>query len=196
MDDPKNFLNKYQLDGEKLKVFTLPSPILKKVAVNVEDFNDELRNLVKNMLYTMYMAPGIGLAAPQIGVSKRIFVIDIDFEKEEITKADGSIENQLSSFNPKVFINPKIKEKKGVIDYEEGCLSVPGIYEKVKRAEEIEVEYFDMFGNQKLIKATNMLSVCIQHENDHLDGIVFLERLSLLKRNLLTKKYKKLHGSK
>ncbi|MCO4793802.1 MAG: peptide deformylase [Bacteriovoracaceae bacterium] len=191
METAENFLENYQLEGDSLKIFTWPSAVLKEVAGPVESFDDELRETIKNMLFTMYSAPGIGLAAPQIGLSKRIFVMDIDFDREEVTKADGESEFRLSNFNPRVFINPVISQKEGEVLYEEGCLSVPGIYEEVKRAESIVVDYFDAFGNPQQLEASEILSICIQHENDHLDGVVFLERLSMIKRNFLTKKYMK-----
>lgn len=181
----------YSPSGETLKVFTYPSPVLKKVAEPVTDFNDELKALCKNMLFTMYQAPGIGLAAPQVGVSKRLFVMDIDYNREKVTRADGTSDYELNNFNPLIFINPVIENKKGEILYQEGCLSVPGIYEDVKRAETVSVKFQDWDGNHHEINADQLLSVCVQHENDHLDGIVFLERLSLLKKNLLTKKYLK-----
>lgn len=191
MNTPVDFLESYKLEGEKLKVITYPAPVLKKKSVLVENFDPALKKLVKDMLFTMYLAPGIGLAAPQVGESLRVFVMDIDYKREKVTAADGKITSNLSKFNPMVFINPIIKKKKGEILYEEGCLSVPGVYEKVKRAEEIIVEYQDLNGESKTLEAHSTLSVCIQHENDHLDGIVFLERLSLMKRKLLTKKYLK-----
>lgn len=181
----------YTPKGESLKVFTYPSPILKKVADPVTKFDDGLRELCLNMLHTMYQAPGIGLAAPQVGESLRLFVMDIDFNREKVTRADGTMEYELSGFNPMVFINPVIENKAGEILYQEGCLSVPGIYEEVKRAETISVKFQDWTGAHHEIHADELLSVCIQHENDHLDGIVFLERLSLIKKNLLMKKYLK-----
>lgn len=186
-----NFLENYKLEGEKLQIFTYPAPILKKVAKPVVDFNDELHLLIKNMLFTMYHAPGIGLAAPQVGVSQRLFVLDIWYDREKITHADGTEEFRLSEFNPMVFINPVFKNKSGEIIHEEGCLSVPGIYEDVKRAELVTVEFQDMFGDRHEIEADELLSVCLQHENDHLDGIVFIERLSFLKKQLLEKKFLK-----
>ncbi|AYF45999.1 MULTISPECIES: peptide deformylase [Halobacteriovorax] len=191
MNTTEEFLKDYTLEGEKLEIFTYPAPILKKVAEPVTEFNDSLKKLAKDMLYTMYHAPGIGLAAPQIGVSDRIFVMDIDFERKEVTRADGTRDYDISNFNPRIFINPKIEKTAGDIVYEEGCLSVPGIYEEVKRAEAIKVTYQDLDGNEQILEADGLLSVCIQHENDHLDGIVFLERLSTLKRNFLTKRYMK-----
>jgi len=144
----------------------------------------------------MYNAPGIGLAAPQVGVSKRLFVLDIWFEREKITHADGSEEYRLSDFNPMVFINPVFKNKSGEVIHEEGCLSVPGIYENVKRAEFVTVEFCDLQGNELLLEADELLSICLQHENDHLDGIVFIERLSLIKRQLLEKKFLKTQKKK
>lgn len=181
----------YSLEGEELKIFTFPAPVLKKVAVPVTQFNQELKDLVRDMLFTMYHAPGIGLAAPQVGHSIRLFVMDIDFEREKVLDANGNTEWKLSNFNPRVFINPVFKNKQGEILYEEGCLSVPGIYEEVKRAEHVVVEYQDVSGNKHVLEAEGTLAVCLQHENDHLDGIVFLERLSMLKRQFLTKKFLK-----
>ena len=112
-------------------------------------------------------------------------------EREEITRPDGTKEYRPHGFNPRVFINPVIKPIQGQIVHEEGCLSVPGVYEEVKRTEEIEVEYQDINGEKQILKTDGLLSVCIQHENDHLNGVVFLERLSQLKRSFLTKKYLK-----
>lgn len=186
-----NILENYKLEGELLQIQTYPAPVLKKVALPVTEFNEELELLCKNMLFTMYKAPGIGLAAPQVGQSIRLFVMDIEYDREEITKADDSVEYKLSNFNPMIFINPVIKNTQGETLYEEGCLSVPGIYEEVKRFETITVDYQDIRGNHHSIDADELLSICIQHENDHLEGIVFLERLSMLKQNLLKKKFLK-----
>lgn len=179
----------YKLEGEELKIHTYPDPVLTKVAEEVVDFNEDLKTLCKNMLFTMYHAPGIGLAAPQIGLSKRIFVIDVDFDREETSEDSGEFE--LSNFQPKVFINPVIKEKDGEIVYQEGCLSLPGVFEDVKRFEKVVVEYQDTDGNKNEMNAEDLLSICIQHENDHLDGIVFLDRLSVLKKNFFKKKLTK-----
>jgi peptide deformylase len=187
----KTFLDNYKLEGQTLEIFTYPAPVLKKIAGPVTEFNEELHTLAKNMLFTMYHAPGIGLAAPQVGVSIRMFVLDIWFEREKITLADGSEEFRLSDFQPMVVINPVFKNKKGEVIHEEGCLSVPGIYEDVKRAELVTMEYQDLHGNSHELEADELLSICLQHENDHLDGIVFIERLSLLKRQLLEKKFLK-----
>ncbi|RLA65051.1 MAG: peptide deformylase [Epsilonproteobacteria bacterium] len=186
-----NFLEDYQLAGNEIEIFKYPNPVLKKVADPVTEFNDELRSLVKDMLYTMYQAPGLGLAAPQVGKSLRFFVMDTDYLREEISDAQGNESYKLSEFNPKVIINPLFKDHEGQILYEEGCLSIPGIFENVKRAEKVTVEYQDMWGKKHTELAEGVFSVCLQHENDHLDGIVFLERLSLLKKNFLRKKFLK-----
>lgn len=197
----ENSLENYKLEGTKLKIHTYPDPVLKKIAVPVEadEFNDELKELCYNMLFTMYHAPGIGLAAPQIGISKRIFVMDIDYEREEKELADGETTYELSGFKPMIFINPVISDKEGEITYQEGCLSLPGVFEDVKRFEKCKVNFQDVEGNHHAIEAEELRSICIQHENDHLDGKVFIERLSMLKRNFyskkLTKEKKKLQQS-
>lgn len=181
----------YLPQSDTLEVFKYPSPVLKKIATAVENFDQDLKDLIFKMLNTMYQAPGIGLAAPQVGVSKRLFVMDINYDREKITKADGTSDYILKNLKPLIFINPIIKDKEGEILYQEGCLSVPGIYEDVKRFESISISFQDWDGNHHTGEAKDLLSVCIQHENDHLDGVIFLERLSLLKKNLLTKKYLK-----
>ena len=184
----EKLLENYVLEGELLNIHTYPDPVLQQVAeeVNDSEFNEDLKTLCKNMLYTMYNAPGIGLAAPQVGISKRIFVIDVDYNREETS--EDSVEYNLSDFNPMIFINPVIKEKIGNTTYQEGCLSLPGIYEDVKRAEDIIVEYQDTDGNKHQLEAKELLSICIQHENDHLNGVVFIDRLSALKKNFFKKK--------
>jgi peptide deformylase len=181
----------YSLEGELLNVLKYPSPILKRVADPVTEFNSEISKLVQNILFTMYKAPGIGLAAPQVGSSKRIFCIDTDFDRERVTDSSGKDSFRYSNFNPMVLINPVITEKDGEILYQEGCLSFPGIFEDVKRAERITVEYQDTEGKVNKFFAEGVKAICIQHELDHLDGIVFIERLSQLKRTFLLKKFKK-----
>lgn len=181
-------IENYELKGEKLPILTYPDPILTKVAVPVTTFDKELEKLVEDMLFTMYHAPGIGLAAPQIGKSIRLFVMDVDFDREEVTTASGKTEMRYSNFNPRVLINPVIKGSGDKILYEEGCLSVPGVYEEVKRFEHITVDYQDLQGNKQTMEADELLAICLQHENDHLDGIVFIERLSNLKKQFYKKK--------
>lgn len=181
-------IENYKLEGEKLPIFTYPEPVLSKKAVPVTDFTPDLAKLVKNMLFTMYHAPGIGLAAPQVGESIRLFVLDVDYERETITNSAGNEEVRLSDFNPLVLINPVITGTSGTTTYEEGCLSVPGVYEEVKRHKSVHVRYQDLDGNFHELETDDMLAICIQHENDHLDGIVFIERLSNLKKNFYKKK--------
>jgi peptide deformylase len=184
-------LDDYHLKGELLEIFTYPSQVLKTKALEVSTFDDELKSLCHNMLYTMYKAPGIGLAAPQVGVSKRIFVIDTEFSREKVLTSEGNEEFQLNNLKPLVFINPILKNNQGSVIHQEGCLSFPGLYENVKRSESLVVEYQDINGNKNELEVSGLLSICIQHENDHLDGIVFLDRLSLLKKNMLSKKFLK-----
>lgn len=184
-------INNYKLEGVKLKILTYPDPILAQTATPVTEFNQELNELVKNMLFTMYHAPGIGLAAPQVGVSKRIFVLDVNYDRELITNSAGKEDARFSNFNPMIFINPKITGTSGTTTYEEGCLSVPGVYEEVKRYKTIHVQYQNIHGEMLELEADDLLSICIQHENDHLDGLVFIERLSNLKKNFYKKKMQK-----
>lgn len=181
-------LEKYELKGTELPIVTYPEPVLSQVAQPVDKFDKNLEHLVKDMLFTMYHAPGIGLAAPQVGKSIRLFVLDVDYDRETITNAAGKEEFRLSNFHPMVFINPVITGTSGTTVFEEGCLSVPGVYEEVKRYKSIHVKYQDLKGDFHELEADDMLSICIQHENDHLDGIVFIERLSNLKKQFYKKK--------
>lgn len=191
MNNTTDLLENYTLEGEQLKIHTFPSSCLKKKAVEVTEFDDQLRELCKNMLYTMYKAPGIGLAAPQIGQSIRMFVMDTEYSRENISEDEDNPKYILDNFSPLVIINPIIKVSGDDIIYEEGCLSLPGVYEEVKRADHVSLEYYDMNGKKQNMEATELKAICIQHENDHLDGIVFIQRLSLLKKNLITKKLTK-----
>lgn len=181
-------LDNYTLEGELLKIYTYPDKILSQVATPVESFDRELEVLVKNMIYTMYKSPGIGLAAPQVGVGKRLFVMDVDYDREEVTAADGSKKWEYDNLKPMVLINPEFVDKKGKTTYQEGCLSLPGVYEDVVRSEEVKVKYQDIHGNTHEMDADGLLAICLQHENDHLDGKVFIERLSALKLNFYKKK--------
>lgn len=187
-------LENYTLKGEELPIVTYPDPVLSKKALEVTDFGPELEKLVENMLFTMYHAPGIGLAAPQVGRSIRLFVLDVEYDREEITNAKGEEDYRLSNFKPMVFINPVITGTQGTTTYEEGCLSVPGVYEEVKRHKAVHVKFQDMKGNFHEVEADDMLAICIQHENDHLDGVVFIERLSNLKKQFYKKKMAKEKG--
>jgi len=158
-----------------LNILTLPDKRLKTVAKPVEKFDAELKKFIKDMFATMYDAPGIGLAATQVDVHKQVVVIDVSEDKDQ----------------PLCLINPKIIEKEGQQIHEEGCLSVPNIYAKVKRASSIVVEAQDESGNAISIEADELLAVCIQHELDHLKGIVFLDHLSTIKRKMALKKLAK-----
>ena len=182
------FKNSFCLDDlgvKPLRVLTYPSPALKRMSNNVDVFDDKLGEFVNEMIRTMYLSRGIGLAAPQVGKNIRIFISDTDFEFDEEN------ENIVLNANPIVFINPKIIKKKGETIYEEGCLSFPGIYEKVKRFEKITIEYQDLDGAAHELEAEGLKSICLQHELDHLNGIVFIEKLSPLKQSLLKKKFLK-----
>ena len=178
------------IGGQIMPILTYPDPILKKVAEPVQHFDGELRELCQNMVRTMYQSQGIGLAAPQVGTSQRIFVMDIGYERKKIIDPETRTKTiQCSGFNPHIFINPQIVEKEGEIVFREGCLSLPGVYQEVTRFEQIVVNYQDMDGEKKTWKAEGLFSICMQHENDHLDGVVFVERLSDLKKDFLLKKY-------
>jgi len=150
----------------KLRILEFPDPRLRKKATPVEVVDDALRGLVDDMFETMYEAPGIGLAATQVDVHKRLLIADISNEKTD----------------PYVLINPQLLEKDGLIVSEEGCLSVPGYYEEVERAEHIRVSFLNRDGEEVEMEAEGMLAVCIQHEIDHLDGKLFVDYLSEAKR--------------
>lgn len=158
-----------------LPILHYPDPRLRTVAKPVEQVDDSVRQMVKDMFETMYDAPGIGLAATQINHHQRIIVIDISESKNQ----------------PLCLINPEIIEKDGEIDWEEGCLSVPNYYECIKRANHIKVRALNEQGESFEIEADELLGVCIQHEIDHLDGILFVDHLSKLKQRRLKEKRKK-----
>jgi len=156
-------------------ILHFPDPRLRQVAAPVEAVDDKIRQLVDDMAETMYDAPGIGLAATQINVHKRVIVIDISPERGSLL----------------VLINPEIIDGEGQQTLEEGCLSVPGIYEKVTRSEKIKVRALDRDGKPFELEAEELLAVCIQHEIDHLDGKVFVDYLSPLKQQRIDKKLQK-----
>jgi peptide deformylase len=158
-----------------LEILHYPDERLRTRAEAVDRVDDQLRALVDDMFETMYQAPGIGLAATQVNVHKRILIIDISKNRDQ----------------PMVFINPEIVDKQGVEETDEGCLSVPGIYERVQRAERIRVRALDAQGKSFELEADGLLAVCIQHEMDHLDGKLFVDYLSQLKRQRIRKKLEK-----
>jgi peptide deformylase len=158
-----------------LKILQYPDPKLRTVAAPVDSVDDKIRQLVDDMFETMYAAPGIGLAATQVDVHKQVIVIDLSTEKNQ----------------PLCLINPELVETKGNEETEEGCLSVPGIYEKVQRAEHIRVRALNRDGKPFEMEADGLLAVCIQHEMDHLQGKVFVDYLSPLKQQRTIKKLQK-----
>ena len=159
-------------------ILTETNKILRTVSEPVKKVGEEERRLMDDMLETMYAAPGIGLAAIQIGIPKRIIVLDI-------SKGENKKE-------PMYFVNPVIKNKNSKkATYEEGCLSVPDQFAEIERPNSCEVEYLDYEGNKKLLKASGLLATCIQHEMDHLEGILFIDYLSKLKKSMIIKKLSK-----
>jgi peptide deformylase len=158
-----------------LDILHFPDPRLRQRAQEVDQVDDELRRLIDDMFATMYQAPGIGLAASQVNVHKRVVVIDISQDQDQ----------------PQAFINPEILAKDGIEEMDEGCLSVPGVYERVQRAERIRVRALDRDGEAFELETGGLLAVCIQHEIDHLDGKLFVDYLSQLKRQRIRKKLEK-----
>ena len=157
----------------KLQIRWVPDPILKTKCAPVEDVDDTVRAFLDDMLETMYAAPGIGLAAPQVGLAKRMLVLDVSDDRSQ----------------PLKLINPEIIDVSDTdAVYEEGCLSVPEHYANVSRPDWVEVRYLDEHGNTCTVTADGLLATCVQHEIDHLDGIVFLDHLSSLKRNMILRK--------
>lgn len=163
-----------------LPIVIAPEPVLKQKALPVEKVDDEIRQLLEDMLDTMYNAHGIGLAANQIGVLKRLIVVDV-------AEREGHDRGQ-----PMKFINPEIISASAETStYQEGCLSLPQQYADVERPVEVQVRYLDENGKQQEIHATGLLATCIQHEIDHIDGILFVDHLSKLKRDMVMKKLEK-----
>lgn len=159
-------------------IIVIPDPRLKQRSEPIEAVTDEIRRLAEDMLETMYAAPGIGLAAVQIGVLKRLVVLDVSREGEEK--------------RPMVFINPEIVwASEETSTYEEGCLSIPEYYEEVERPARVRVRYLDLDGKQQEMEADGLLATCLQHEIDHLDGVLFIDHLSKLKRDRVMRKFTK-----
>lgn len=159
-------------------ILTAPDPRLREVSRPVEKVDDQLRALMDDMLETMYEAPGIGLAAIQIGEPLRVIVMDLAGEEEEPA--------------PRYFVNPEILDPSDDMNvHEEGCLSVPDFYEEVERPARCRVKFLDYDGNEQILEAEGMLATCIQHEMDHLEGVLFIDHLSRLKRDRILKKIKK-----
>ncbi len=161
-----------------LRILHYPDPILKQVCAPIDQIDDGLRTLARDMAETMYAAPGVGLAAPQIGISRRLIVLDCSSRDEA---------PELLSC-----VNPEIVEREGEAYEEEGCLSVPEYYARVSRSARVKVRYLDLEGNRVEREADGLLAIAFQHEIDHLDGILFIDHLSPLKRGLFRKKYQKI----
>ena len=161
-------------------IITAPDPRLKLVSEPLSEVGDEMRRLMDDMLETMYAAPGIGLAAVQIGEPKRIIVMDLAKEKDN------------EPHSPLFFVNPKLLwASPDLVTCEEGCLSVPDLYEEVERPSRVRVSFLDYFGKAQEIDADGMLAVCLQHEMDHLEGVLFIDHLSKLKRSIALRKLQK-----
>jgi len=163
-----------------LKILHYPDPVLSKKAEPITEFDDELMQLAEDMAETMYAAPGIGLAAPQVGVSKRLVIIDCAPKDES---------PQLM-----ILVNPEISEGEGECFEEEGCLSVPDYYASVHRNSRVTVRYQDLTGHAHQVDAEELLAIACQHEVDHLEGILFVDRLSPLKRSIFRKKWRKMEA--
>ncbi|MCX6111943.1 MAG: peptide deformylase [Proteobacteria bacterium] len=169
-----------------MEILVFPNNILRKIAEKWDIKSNTERNriskLIEDMKLTMYGSNGIGLAAPQVGISKRLFIIDVEqkVEKDEDGEVISRIPGELL-----VFINSRIIHKEGMVIYEEGCLSVPGVYEEVKRAEIITIEYYDENFEKKQMTAEGFLSVVVQHEYDHTEGKLFIDRLPVVRRTLV-----------
>ena len=160
------------------KILTAPDPVLRQVSQPVKEVDDDLRALMDDMLETMYDAPGIGLAAIQVGVPKRVIVMDLAREGE--------------APEPRYFVNPEIvNPAEETVPYEEGCLSVPEFYEEVERPQTCTVKYLDYDGQPQVLEADGLLAVCIQHEMDHLEGVLFIDHISRLKRERILRKLRK-----
>lgn len=171
-----------------LEVREYGDDVLRAKALRIEEIDDEIKDLAKEMFKTCYETDGVGLAAPQVGVSLRMYVLSIPPENEDTTDR--------KKYTEEVVINPEIISRSGKQIGEEGCLSIPGVYEIVERAEEAVVKYTNLDGEEKEMKGHGLLARAIQHEGDHLDGILFVDRLPSLKKQFVKKKLNKAYGVK
>jgi peptide deformylase len=170
----------------KLKIYTFPDLVLTQKAAPVARVEKSMHKIADDMLETMYAAPGIGLAANQVGILERFLVIDTEYDLEELANGKTVAKNK----KPQIIFNPEIIYKEGSILMNEGCLSVPDYNADVKRSEKIKMQYQDIDGLTKTISAEGLLAVAIQHEMDHLEGKLFIDRLSPLKKEMIRKKLK------
>ncbi len=179
-----------------LPIINIPDPILRVESKPVERFDDQLHSFLDDMLDTMYDAPGIGLAAIQVGEPLRVFTVDCTERAENEEAGDGEpqrSESDVEKRNPIFIINPKIVAWTDTPSvYEEGCLSIPDFYAEVERPEGITIKYQDKNGNEQLLEADGLLSTCIQHEYDHLNGTLFIDHISKLKRDMVIRKFTKI----
>lgn len=180
-------------NNKQLAINLYPDEVLLQTALAVTDFGRGLKELCSDMLLTMYRAPGIGLAAPQVGLNQRIFVCDVEYERRLLDAKGREIETdenaapdapkpaiaaiELCDLEPLIFINPELVDQHGRTTYDEGCLSLPGVFDTVERHKEIELRYQDVKGKFHYKKVGELLSICCQHELDHLNGILFIQRL-------------------
>ena len=168
------------------EILTEPNKLLRTKSLAVEKVDEDLQKLMNDMLETMYAAPGIGLAAIQVGVPKRVIVLDIGW-RNKLESIDD--EKQVVRKNPMHFVNPEIITKSANNSiYEEGCLSVPGQFAEIERPDKCHIKYLDYYGQPKELVAEGMIATCIQHEMDHLEGILFIDYLSKLKKSMIVKK--------
>lgn len=180
-----------------LPLVIAPDPLLKQVSKPVEKIDDAVRQLVKDMVTTMYSEEGVGLAAVQVGVLKRIVVIDVDYEMEDHHHHHHDHGNcggvHVKNTNPRYFINPEIVEhSKDSSSYNEGCLSFPGARSQVIRPTKVKIKYLDLHGKEVVEEMDELLGTCIQHEIDHLNGITFVDHISKVKRDMILNKMTKL----
>ena len=168
------------------EILTEPNELLREKSLVVKKVDEDLQRLMNDMLETMYAAPGIGLAAIQVGVPKRVIVLDIEWRDKSESTSD---EKQVERRNPMYFVNPEIISKsKNNSTYEEGCLSVPGQFAEIERPDKCQIKYLDYYGQPKELVAEGMLATCMQHEMDHLEGVLFIDYLSKLKKSMIVKK--------
>jgi peptide deformylase len=176
------------------KILTEPNKILREKSLRVENVNKDIQRLMDDMLETLYAAPGIGLAAIQVGVAKRVIVMDISRSRNDIggDRDDINKNEDKESKKPMYFVNPTIIWKsEDKFTYEEGCLSLPNQFAEIDRPKQCHVEYLDYNGRPKELRADGLLAICIQHEIDHLEGILFIDYLSKLKKEMIIKKLSK-----
>ena len=177
-----------------LKILTEPNKILREKSLRVENVNKEIQQLMDDMLETLYAAPGIGLAAIQVGVAKRVVVMDISRSRNDIGRDKDDInknENKKTK-KPLYFVNPEIIWKsEDKFTYEEGCLSLPNQFAEIDRSKQCHIKYLDYNGHPQELRANGLLATCIQHEIDHLEGILFIDYLSKLKKEMIIKKLSK-----